>query len=169
MPNGVPEPNTTPQVILDQARRQGDQQDAILDAHKRQAVLIAGAYLSTGTITIAAMTPAIAASTTVDSALTIRAAVVVLAWSLATSLIAARVQWLAQRWQGAVPIQYLIENYSSLRGRRRILELDLAATLETHYLRNKEQLHSIKRWLLVQALVAFIGVGVLIMTLLSLT
>ena len=167
MPERASELGTVPGVILDQARRQYDQQDAILDAHKRQAVLIAGAYLSTGTITIAALAPAAAAGDpAVDPALTIRAAVIVLGWSLGLGLIAGWVQWIARRWQGVVGIRFLIEHYgSSLHGRDRILELDLAATLEEHYECNKVLLYRIKRWLLIQVGAAVVGVGVLIQAL----
>ena len=171
MPNGVPEPSASPQVILDHARRQCDQQDAMLESHKRQAILIAGAYLSTGTIAVAALTPVTSAgNATVDSTLTVRAAVIVLVWSLVTSLIAARVQALAQEWQGVVSIETMIETYHGADGQRRVVELDLAATLESHREHNEANtLFFVKRWLLIQAVTAFIGVAVLIFALQSLT
>ncbi|MYA85238.1 MAG: hypothetical protein F4Y12_06600 [Acidimicrobiaceae bacterium] len=169
MPNGVPGPSASPQVILDHARRQCDQQDAVLESHKRQAILIAGAYLSTGTIAIAALTPVISGDNSIDSTLTIRAAVVVLVWSLFTSLIAARVQVLAQNWQGVVSIEGMIDTYHGASGQHLIVELDLAATLESHRTDNETTLFYIKRWLLIQALIAFIGVAVLVVALQSLT
>ena len=61
-----------------------------------------------------------------------------LAWSLVLSLIAALVQFLAQRWKGEFSIEQLIGGYVSLAGRNRILELDVAATLENHYIANKD-------------------------------
>ena len=169
MPNGVSGSNTAPQVILDVAWRQCDQQSASLESHKRQAVLIAGAYLSTGTLTMAALAAAVAASdTTLDFALTIRTSVVVLAWSLVLSLIAALVQFLAQRWRGEFSIDQLTRGYVSLAGRNRILELDVAATLEHHYIANKTRLYVIRWCLVIQALVAVVGVAVLIRFLLLL-
>ena len=170
MPNGVPEPSTSPQVILDHARRQCDQQDAILKSHIRQTNLIPGAYLSTGTIAIAALTPVISlGNATVDSTLTIRAAIIVLVWSLLTGLIAARVQVLAQDWQGVISIATMIDTYYGVDDQDRIVELDLAATLESHHTDNEAILFLIKRWLLIQALTAFIGVAVLVFALQSLT
>ena len=170
MPNGVARANHAPQVILDVAWRQCDQQSANLESHKRQAVLIAGAYFGTGTLTMAALAPAVAVSdTTLDFALTIRAAVIVLAWSLGLSLIAALVQFLAQRWEGEFSINEMIRGHVSLAGRNRILELDIAATLEKHYVNNKKRLYRIRWCLVIQALAAVVGVVVLIASLLSLT
>ena len=132
-------------------------------------MLIAGAYLSTGTLTMADLAAAVAASDTIlDFALTIRIAVVVLAWSLVLSLIAALVQFLAQRWKGEFSIEQLIGGYVSLAGRNRILELDGAATLENHYIANKTRLYVIRWCLVIQALVAVGGVLVLIRFLLLL-
>ena len=132
MSNSLSDASTASQVILDLAWRQCDQQSSSLESHKRQAVLVAGAYLSTGTLTMAALAAAVAASsTTVDFVLTIRTAVVVLVWSLALSLIAALVQFLAQRWEGEFSIEQLISAYVRRTGRNRILELDIAATLVT--------------------------------------
>ena len=114
MPNGDPEHDEMPEVILTVARRQNDKQDALLDSHKRQGVIIAGGYLTTGTLTIAAMDPDHAAP----------AAAIVLVWSLATSLIAGHIQWLAHRWAASPTIAYLIENYYYEAGHsREVLEL----------------------------------------------
>ena len=91
-----------------------------------------------------------------------------LAWSLGLSLIAALVQFLAQRWKGEFSIEQLIGGYVSLAGRNRILELDVAATLENHYIANKTRLYVIRWCLVIQALVAVGGVLVLIRFLLLL-
>ena len=156
MPNGAPGWTEVPEVILSVARRQNDKQDARLESHKRQAVMVAGGYLSTGTITVAAMTPE----------LTTAAAAVVLIWSLATGLIAGYVQWLAD-WDETPDIEYLIEGYYGLGYGRHVIELDLAATLDAQYHRNEETLQRIKKWLVIQAVVAFAGVCVLIGALLA--
>ena len=157
MPNGAPEHDEMPEVILTVARRQNDKQDALLDSHKRQGVIIAGGYLTTGTLTIAAMDLDHAAP----------AAAIVLIWSLATSLIAGYIQWLAHRWGASPTIAYLIENYYEAGHSREVLELDLAETHEIQYRRNDDTLHKIKKWLLIQAIVAFVGVCLLIGVLLS--
>ena len=157
MPNGAPQHDEMSGVILTVARRQNDKQDALLDSHKRQGVIIAGGYLTTGTLTIAAMDPDHAAP----------AAAIVLIWSLATSLIAGYIQWLAHRWGASPTIAYLINNYYEAGHSREVLELDLAETHEDQYHRNDDTLHKIKKWLLTQAIVAFASVCVLIGVLLS--
>lgn len=169
MPNRTSDASTTSQIILDLAWRQCDQQSSSLDSHKRQAVLIAGAYLSTGTLTMAALAAAVAASSrTLDFALTIRTAVVVLGWSFGLSIIAALVQLLAQRWEGEFSIEQLISDYAKRASRNRVLELDIAATLEKHYLENKRYLYRIRWCLAVQAVAAAVGVVILIQRMLSL-
>lgn len=170
MPDGAARADHEPQVILDVAWRQAEQQSAILESHKRQALLIPGAYFGTGTLTMAALAAAVAAgNTTLDVAFTIRVAVVVLAWSLGLSLITVLVQLLAQRWEGEFSIEKTIRDYVSLAGRNRILELDIAATLEKHYIDNKQRLYWIRWCLLVQVAAAVAGVVVLIASLYSLT
>lgn len=170
MPNGVASATHEPQVILDVAWRQADQQSANLESCKRQALLIPGAYFGTGTLSMAALAAAVAAGdTTLDFALTIRVAVIVLAWSLGLSLITVLVHFLAQRWEGVFSIEEMINGYGSLAGRNRILELDIAATLEHHYKKNKMRLYRIRWWLVIQVFAAAVGVVVLIRSLFSLT
>ena len=159
MPDGVAGWTQVPEVILAEARLQRDKQDSRLESHKRQAVVVAGGFLTTGTITVAAM----------DPELTAEAAAVVLIWSLVTSLIAGLVQWLAQEWDQSPDVEYLIHDYYGFGYGRHVLELDLAETLEAQYHVNEDTLRRIKRWLLAQALVAFAGVCVLIWALLAVT
>ena len=158
MPDDAPNWTEVPEVILSVARHQNDKQDARLESHKRQAIIVAGGYLTTGTITVAAITPELSAA----------AATVVLIWSLTTSLMAGYVQWLAD-WDEDPDVEHLIDDYYDRGYGRHVIELDLAATLDAQYHRNEETLQQIKKWLVAQAVVAFAGVCVLIAVLLAVT
>lgn len=151
--------SSTAALILAEVRELRQKQDRRLTALHTLSNAVLGAFLTVGTIAVAA------AGSTAGSA----AAAVVLV-VLALVLSAAATQRASRSWLEGPDVDELVRVYHpNKRGLREKLQIDLIHTLEDHRQRNEEALRNVRSWLRVQVMVACIGAVLLLGTLTFMT
>lgn len=146
MPNG-----TTPQLILEEARDKRSKQDSQLQALLRLATGALIVVLSAGTIAVA-----------VSQDLAPHAAVIVFSTALLLGLNLIAIEIAAHNWKDGPSIDRLVTLYRHRRPNQQQLQVALISWLQRDYNHNGKTLRRIRQFVALQALIAFIGVLVLL-------
>ena len=136
------------ELILFEAREMRRLQDERLGFERRLAFLVFGAFLSLGTLAVSASD---------DKAEAVATAVLWFGVPLALALMLS--QYPVRKWSEASAISYLVDSYYEPGVERHVMEKELALALAGEYRYNEDLLFAASLWVVIEFLVASVGVG----------